>query len=211
MAIKNKGYGEQGHVGFDDVLTRDDDGRPDEYRAADRLPEGEHFPEVVSLDLWETPKGQDFVKIWLFLAGAQPRLTRMFGEYRPSTAWKWDRAFLSIFGRPMPVGELQGEGGRMPLATRALALGRYVKIAVKNGGYDEQDVIVVDGPYKAPTGISPMYAEGKATGQWPTKADELRDTAAPATTGRARTAAPATAAGAKRAPAEPPPPDDDDW
>ena len=174
MAIKDKGYGESGRCGFERAIAFTDEGKATDYMEADELVAREDwYLEVIGLDLWETDKGQDFLTVDLF----EPRsglVTKLFGEIKSNTMWKLDRSIESIFGKPLPADDVQGPGGRMPLATRKAALGTFVKVQVRDGKYDRQDVLIVGGPFAAPDGVKPMFgADHEATGAWPTSAAEL--------------------------------------
>lgn len=180
MAIKDNAYGENQQIGFSTVLTRNAEGRATNYLKPDEIKEGEYYMEIVGIDLWEDDKGDDYLKVQLFREG---KYTESFGKIGRRTMWKLERSIRGIFGKLLPFDEVQSEGGRMPPATRKAALGRFVKVSIKDSDYDGQDVLIVgDTPYKAPEGVKPMFEFGsdKPTGNWPLTAEELRGGEKPA-------------------------------
>lgn len=178
MAIKDKGYGESGRCGFERALAFDSEGKPTDYMEADDLPASEGcYLEVIGIDVWEDKQNRDFLAVDLFEPSAG-LVTRLFGEVKANTMWKLDRTIQGIFGRALPAEKVQGAGGRMPMETRRAALGRFVKVQVRNGDYDRQDVLIIGdksfSPPEALVGKTMFDAKTKEpTGAWPTKASEL--------------------------------------
>lgn len=169
MALGDKGYGQNSPVGFDTATTRDDQGKATAYLEPDTMAAKTHYLEVVSLDVFERD-GKDFLKVILF----DPRnglITEEFGEIKPKTMWKLERAIRGIFGRVLPLAKVQGPTGRMPLETRTNALGVFVEVEIKDSDYEGQDVLIVGSQgYAAPDGVSPMFDSSthEPTGAWPT-------------------------------------------
>lgn len=176
MAIKDKGFGESGRVGFDRATEFDSDGKATGWMEADDLsPRDDWYLEVIGLDCWENDAGDDFFSVDLF----EPRsakVTRMYRKITARTMWILERSIRAIFGQDLPADKVQGAGGRMPAETRRKALGRFVKVSVQNGDYDRQEVMLMgDQWFGAPDGVKPMFDHktGEPTGAWPTNAAEL--------------------------------------
>jgi hypothetical protein len=179
MAIKNSGYGEKVTVGYDEVSKREtnDDGSANpagkalEYRESDTFDNGEHFVEVVGLSVFEDKNGDDYRRAWF--RAANGKMIRDFGKVTSRNMFLLDSMILGIFGKVLPVEEIQGPSGRMPTKTRTEALGWWVKIKVDTDeAYEGQNVRVIDGRWKAPDSATPMYDHKthEATGKVPTSA-----------------------------------------